>query len=114
VLVPKIGQTRSMELFLTGEVFDARAAVAYGLLTAAAPGDRLDEKVGRYVASLLKGAPGALAASKRLVREVGTLPMSVAFAEMTERSARFFASEEAREGLAAFAEKRSPRWARDA
>jgi methylglutaconyl-CoA hydratase len=114
VLVPKIGQTRSMELFLTGDVFDAHAAVAHGLLTAAAPSDRLDETVGRYLASLLKGAPGALAASKRLVREVGTLPMSAAFAEMSKRSARFFASDEAREGLAAFAEKRPPRWVREA
>jgi methylglutaconyl-CoA hydratase len=114
VLVPKIGQTRSMELFLTGEVFDARAAVAYGLLTAVAPRERLDETVGRYLASLLKGAPLALAGAKRLVREVATLPMDAAFVEMTERSARFFASDEAREGLAAFAEKRAPRWARDA
>jgi methylglutaconyl-CoA hydratase len=111
VLVPKIGQTRAMELFLTGDVFDARAAVAYGLLTAAAPDDQLDEAVGQYVASLLKGAPEALGGCKRLVRDVPTLTMDAAFAEMIERSARFFASVEAREGMAAFAEKRPPRWA---
>ena len=111
VLLPKIGQARAMELFLTGDLFDARTAVGYGLLTAAAPDGRLDEVVARYVASLLKGAPGALAGCKRLVRDVPKLPMDVAFAEMTERSARSFASEEAREGMAAFAEKRPPRWA---
>ncbi len=111
VLVPKIGQTRAMELCLTGDPFDARAAVAHGLLNAVAPDDRLDEAVGRYVASLLKGAPGALAGCKRLVRDVTKLAMEAAFVEMAERSARFFASDEAREGMSAFAEKRPPRWA---
>lgn len=111
VVVPKIGATRAMELFLTGDQFDARAAVAYGLLNAVAPDSRLDEVVGRYVSSLLKGAPAALAGCKRLVRDVSTLPMEAAFQEMAERSARFFVSEEAQEGMTAFAEKRPPRWA---
>jgi methylglutaconyl-CoA hydratase len=111
VLVPKIGATRAMELCLTGDAFDARAAVAHGLLTAFTPDDRLDEAVGRYVTSLLKGAPEALAACKRLVRDVPKLSMEAAFVEMAERSARSFASDEAREGMTAFAEKRPPRWA---
>ena len=59
VLVPKIGEARTMELCLTGEVFDARAAAGYGLLNAAAPEGRLDEIVDRFVASLLKGADRA-------------------------------------------------------
>jgi methylglutaconyl-CoA hydratase len=112
VLVPRLGEARAMELFLTGDTFDAKAAVAYGLLSAAAPAGRLDEVVDRYVASLLKGAPGALAATKRLVRDLPRLPsMEAAFAEMEERSERYFRSEEAREGMTAFAEKRPPRWA---
>jgi methylglutaconyl-CoA hydratase len=110
VVIPKIGEPRALELFMTGDTFDARSAVSYGLLTAAAPDGELDAAVGRYVESLLKGAPGALAGCKRLVRDVPGRPMEAAFAEMTERSARFFASEEGREGLAAFAEKRPPRW----
>src|SRR5262245_24141828 len=110
VLVPKIGTARAMELCLTGEAFDARAAVAYGLLTAVSPEDGLDQEVRRYVTSLLKGAPGALAACKRLVHDVPKLSMEAAFVEMAERSARSFASEEAREGITAFAEKRPPRW----
>jgi methylglutaconyl-CoA hydratase len=113
VIVPKMGQTRAMELFLTGDAFDARAAVAYGLVTSVAPNDRLDEAVRQYVASLLKGAPAALAGAKRLVRDIPTLSMDAAFTEMAERSARFFASDEAREGMTAFAEKRPPRWARE-
>lgn len=112
VLLPKLGEARAMELFLTGDTFDAKAAVTYGLLSAAAPEGRLDEVVDRYLASLLKGAPGAMAATKRLVRDLPRLPsMDAAFVEMGERSERYFRSEEAREGMAAFAEKRPPRWA---
>jgi methylglutaconyl-CoA hydratase len=111
VLLPKIGESRAMELILTGDPFDARAAVAHGLLNAAAPEGRLDDVVARYVTSLLKGAPLALAGCKRLVRDLPRLSMEAAFAEMGARSARFFASDEAREGMAAFAEKRPPRWA---
>jgi methylglutaconyl-CoA hydratase len=112
VLLPKLGEARAMELFLTGNTFDAKEAAAYGLLTAAAPDGRLDEVVDRYVASLLKGAPGAMAATKRLVRDLPKLPsMEAAFVEMAERSERYFRSEEAREGMTAFAEKRPPRWA---
>ncbi len=110
VVVPKIGESRALELFMTGDPFDAKRAVSCGLLTAAAPDGELDAVVGRYVASLLKGGPTALGACKRLVRDVPKLSMDAAFEEMTARSVRFFRSEEAREGLAAFAEKRPPRW----
>jgi methylglutaconyl-CoA hydratase len=110
VLIPKVGQGRALELFLTGDAFDARAAVSYGLVNAAAPAGTLDAVVGRYLDSLLAGAPGALAGCKRLVRDVPTFSMDAAFAEMAERSRSFFASPEAREGLAAFVEKRPPRW----
>jgi methylglutaconyl-CoA hydratase len=111
VLLPKLGLTRALDLMLTGEPFDARAAAAYGLLTAAAPDGDLDAVVGRYVAALLKGGPLALAATKRIIREVPALPMEEAFRRMSALSTQFFGSEEGLEGMRAFAEKRPPRWA---
>lgn len=111
VLLPRIGAARATELFLTGEPIDARTAAAAGLVTAAVPAAELDAAAERYVSSLRQGAPGALAGAKRLVRDLAGRPIeAAAFAEMAERSARFFASDEAREGLAAFAEKRPPSW----
>jgi methylglutaconyl-CoA hydratase len=112
VTLPRLGPARSLELFLTGDPFDARAAVEYGFINAAAPRDELDATVRRYVDSLLKGGPNALAETKRLVREVPGLPVADAFQRMATLSARLFASEEAREGMTAFAAKRPPSWAR--
>jgi methylglutaconyl-CoA hydratase len=111
VLLPKLGLGRALELFLTGDPFDARAAAAWGLLTAAAPDGDLDAVVGGYIESLLKGGPRALAATKRIVREVPSLSMAEAFARMAPLSTEFFASAEGLEGMRAYAERRPPRWA---
>ena len=111
VVLPKLGLTKGMELFLTGDTFDAHEAARLGLLNAAVPADQLDETVGRYAGSILKGAPGALAGCKRLLREVPSMGLDPAFELTATWSATYFASEEAREGMAAFAEKRAPRWA---
>jgi methylglutaconyl-CoA hydratase len=98
------------EYFLTGEVFDARRAAEIGLLTLAVPGAELDERTERYAGLLLRGAPGALAATKTVLREAATLPVADGLARMAELSAERFASAEAQEGMAAFAEKRDPSW----
>jgi methylglutaconyl-CoA hydratase len=111
VVLPKMGVNRTMELFLTGDTFGATDAVDFGLLNAAVPPEKLDEGVGRYTASILKGSPGALAGCKRLVREVPGMSLDAAFEATAAWSAEFFASEEAREGMMAFAQKRPPRWA---
>ena len=111
VVLPKLGQTRGMELFLTGDTFDAIEAARVGLINAAVPAAELDDTVGRFAESILKGAPGALAGSKRLVREVPGMETEEAFAFTGRLSAEYFASEEAREGMTAFAQQRAPRWA---
>ncbi len=98
------------EYFLTGEVFDAQRAAEIGLLTRAVPKLQLDEEVARYAGLLLRGAPGALAATKRVLREAGSLPVATGLARMAELSAARFASEECQQGMAAFAEKRDPDW----
>jgi len=110
VVLPKLGPTKGMELFLTGDTFDAKEAARLGLLNAAVPAEQLDETVRRYTESVLKGAPGALSGCKRLVREVPSMTLDEGFAQTAEWTAEYFGSEEAREGMTAFAEKRPPRW----
>jgi methylglutaconyl-CoA hydratase len=103
VTLPRLGHTRALELYLTGETFDGKRAAEIGLVAAVA--DDVDAAVADYVGKLRLGAPNALAATKRLVRA----PLD--FAELERLSVETFAGEEAREGMAAFAEKRAPRWA---
>jgi methylglutaconyl-CoA hydratase len=99
------------EYFLTGEAFGAPRAAQIGLLTRAVPETELDEQAGRYAGLLLRGAPGALAATKIVLREAGTLPVAEGLARMARLSADRFASAEGQEGMAAFAERRDPSWA---
>jgi len=98
------------EYFLTGEAFGAERAREIGLLTRAVPESELDAGTERYARMLLRGAPGALAATRGILRDVGALPMADALARMAELSAGRFASDEAREGMAAFAARREPSW----
>jgi methylglutaconyl-CoA hydratase len=98
------------EYFLTGEAFGAPRAAEIGLLTRAVPETELDEQAGRYAGLLLRGAPGALAATKTVLREAGTLPVAEGLARMAGLSADRFASAEGQEGMAAFAERRDPSW----
>jgi methylglutaconyl-CoA hydratase len=98
------------EYLLTGEAFDAERAARIGLLSCTTAEADLDAETARYVRMLLRGAPGALAATKAILREVPGLPLADGLARMAELSASRFASPEAQEGMAAFAEKRDPSW----
>jgi methylglutaconyl-CoA hydratase len=98
------------EYFLTGEVFGAARAAEIGLLTRAVPAEVLDTEVARYAGMLLRGAPGALAGTKGVLRDVPGVSVSAGLDKMAELSGRYFGSDEAREGMTAFAAKRDPAW----
>jgi enoyl-CoA hydratase len=94
--------------FLTGETFDAVDARAMGLITHVS--DDVPATVRALVNGLLQGAPGAVAATKALLRRVPTLTRDDAYAEMQQLSERLFQSPEAAEGIGAFRERRAPSW----
>ena len=110
-LLPKMSARAAGRYFLTGEKFGAAEAENIGLITLAA--DDVDATVAELTAAIGKASPQGLAASKSLT----TAPILAAFDEradeLTEESARLFVSEEAREGMMAFLQKRPPRWAGD-
>jgi len=94
--------------FLTGEKFGPVEAAEIGLITTAA--DDVAATVAALTAEIAKGSPQGLAASKALT----TAPILESFdsraRELTEQSARLFVSEEAREGMLAFLQRRPPKW----
>jgi enoyl-CoA hydratase len=108
-LLPKITPRAAGRYFVTGEKFGAAEAESIGLISIAA--DDVEAAVAGLTAEIERGSPQGLAASKALT----TAPILEAFErhaeELTEQSARLFGSEEAREGMLAFLQKRLPRWA---
>jgi methylglutaconyl-CoA hydratase len=110
VCIPKLGPHHAMRLFLTGERFSGQDAVTYGLAHKAVPADGLMAAVEAELAMLRLGGPQALQGCKDLVRRVPGWSLEEGFAQTAPLSVRFFRSEEASEGMAAFREKRQPRW----
>ncbi len=94
--------------FLTGETFDAADARAMGLITHIS--DNVAATVATLVDGVLQGAPGAVAATKALLRRVPTLSRDAAYIEMQVLSEHLFQSHEATEGIGAFRERRAPSW----
>jgi methylglutaconyl-CoA hydratase len=99
------------ELLFASELIDAARAREIGLVNRVVPAAELDQEVSKIVASVLQGAPGALTNAKRLLEQLW--PTSVKEDIETALSHHMQAREsaEAKEGVAAFLEKRAPRWA---
>ncbi|MGN6331061.1 MAG: enoyl-CoA hydratase-related protein [Motilibacteraceae bacterium] len=110
--LPRLRPVDAAELFLTGERIDAWRARQVGLVTRVVDDVvALDDEVAELVDALRHGGPGALATTKALLRRLPGMPREDAFAWAAQVSAGLFASEEAREGMTAFLQKRSASWA---
>lgn len=106
-----IGERQATRYFQSAERIDADRALAIGLVHELVAPDQLDAAVDAVVAALLRGGPKAQAASTALIRAVAHHPVDAKVIEDTAlRIAQLRASPEAREGLAAFLDKRAPRW----
>jgi len=106
-----IGPRQARHLFLTGDRFDAAEARRIGLVHEVVPAGELEEAGARKAASLLTSGPEAMEAAKKLIAEVAGQKPEDAMPLTVRTLAERRASEEAKEGLTAFLEKRSPNWA---
>ena len=110
-VVAAIGIRQARRLMLTGERIAAAEAARIGLVHEVVPPERLDDAVAALLDDLLKGGPGALAAVKRLLRDLAGRPIDAELIDDTARRiAALRATTEAREGVAAFLAKRQPGW----
>jgi methylglutaconyl-CoA hydratase len=109
--LPKMRRADAAAAMLRGRWFLAPEAERLGLINAAVPEDQLDAEVDAAVADLLLGGPGALAATKRLLTRVPEMTTDDAFAWTERLSGDLFRTDEAKEGMAAFLERRPPPWA---
>ena len=109
-ILRRVPPSRIAAAMLTGETFDAESARQMGLVTHVS-GDVVST-VDDLCDGILRGAPTAVAATKRVLHSVATMERSAAFDAMAELSNELFNSPDAAEGMAAFAEKRLPNWSR--
>lgn len=109
-VIERLGPARARRLFLTGETFGTVDAVTWGLVDVATSAADLDGAVATVTGHLVRGGPRALAEAKRLVREV----LAADAASVADLTSRWIAdlrvSDEGQEGMAAFFDKRPPRW----
>ena len=110
-VIAAIGERAARRYMLTAERFDAAEAQRIGLVHEVVPRDALDEVLERLVSSLLLCGPNALIAAKSLIFAVSRRPITAAVRRDTaERITSVRASDEGREGVGAFLQKRPPAW----
>ena len=110
-----MGERAARRYFLTAERFSAAQAYRIGFVHELAQSEALDTAVNAILHQLLQGAPGAQAVTKDLIGSVVRSPITPALVnDMAARIARARASEEGKEGVRAFFEKRPPAWLREA
>jgi methylglutaconyl-CoA hydratase len=108
-LTRQVGDRRARELLLGGGLINSATAHAWGLLNAVTTSAECLDVAIQFAANLSQGAPGALATTKKLLDEAAGRPGDLRGAAAISAATRL--SNEAREGIRAFVENRSPAWA---
>ena len=109
MLPDQIPERIAMELALTGDFIDAPRAYELGLINRVTDGDAL-AGAKELAARIVANGPLAVKVSKQVIKQSRGWPMDERYKRQTQLIAPVFVSEDAREGAAAFAEKRAPNW----
>lgn len=100
----------AMEILFTGEMIDAREAYRIGLVNRVVPPENLFVETDSFIEKVLANGPLALRACKQLVNRSKALSLEDGLLLFESLAARVLSSEDTREGITAFLEKRSPQW----
>jgi methylglutaconyl-CoA hydratase len=110
-VIKAMGENAARRYFLTAERFGAQEAQRIGFVHEVVDAGALDAKVAEIVKALVGNSPNAVREAKKLVREVGGRPLTDALiADTVEGIAQIRASDEGREGVRSFLEKRKAGW----
>jgi len=110
-LLRKLGEGKSKELLLSGDLIDAEKAEAMGLINWVVASEELDEKVGAFAAKLVaKNSGQSMALTKRMIAEVQNLSLDDGLQHAAEQNATARATEDCQKGIAAFLNKEKISW----
>jgi len=109
-LIRVMGARQARRWFLTAERFSAGQAQQMNLVHEVVDAGELDACVMHWLDAIQKAGPNALAAAKQLVAAVDPAPDTATIADTARRIAAIRASDEGKEGVSSFLEKRKPRW----
>lgn len=109
-VLARMGEDKARRVFMSARLFDAAEAERLNLLAYAVDAEDLDAAIEDEVAPFLLTAPKAVAAAKRLARSLGPRIDAQVIADSIEALVAVWEDDEAPEGIAAFFDKRKPRW----
>ena len=105
-----IGRKRALEMAFTGDAIDARTAAEWGLINRAVPDDELDGAVADLMARATRGSSMSKGLGKRTFYRQVDLSQDLAYQYAVQVMAAAATTADAQEGIAAFLEKRRPKW----
>jgi methylglutaconyl-CoA hydratase len=106
----QMGEKRARELLLTGQIIEATEAFRLGMVTEIVPAEKLLQRAHEVAAKFLEASPTSLRRTKRLLLQYNEKEVTEEIELATQENAAIRATEDFREGLASFLEKRQPKW----
>lgn len=108
-----VARKRAMEMLLTGEMIDARAAQEFGLVNRVVPHESLRSSVDQLARTLAAKSPVAVRLGKQAVQRQAGMNLATAYEDASRVMVENMLASDAEEGISAFLERRQPRWAEE-
>ncbi len=109
-LLRQVGEKHARDLLLTGRIIGAEEAHRIGLINEIVSADKLSERARELASQLMENSPASLLVTKRLLSELARGDLDAQLRSAVRENAAIRATDDFREGIASFLEKRKPRW----
>jgi len=110
ILVWQVGHKVARDLLLSGRTFDADDAYRFGLVNEVVDPERLMQRAKELASELAQNSPSSMRATKKLINGFIAKQLDLQIATAIDDNARIRSTEDFREGITSFLEKRKPRW----